>query len=500
MKFPPHKGSPPPLNRPANGKDGSVIVMVLVVLFIITSLSVISLRNAMHMMRMSQRQVLLEQAHFVAEAGLEEAARRISSNEYLGAGPTQMSIQLSDGRTTEVTITPLDTEGMAFKVQSVSSVEGMNRTLNIERVFRPTYLEYGMYFEDWRGYYWIAGDVVDGKVWSGTPQGIWGYYQGGKKLGPIFRQENQTASDGFAGWPEFGAHLPPHIPFDEHTESDLEYFDEGSDSVVTGMEMPALMTVDFERHHNIANALAVSPEAISPDHVAPDLMPKGRALVLEGRTEMRFDVEEVNGQEVGVIYLRNREAFGNFNHQHKVYSEALDLIVIRDKPDGNAQHRNGTLTLGDPNPHAASIVKGSLSIWVDHDVEITSHVIYDNQNFEESTDSLGIVSKRNIYVDRIYSGSQQHSGDLYLQAGLIATGISGNGEIGLKRYDKNNVRGTLYFTGSQVGKRRYPWGTTNNGQLIHGYHRSLTFDPRFSTRPPPFTPTIDSEVRYEGWH
>jgi hypothetical protein len=477
------------------GKEGNVILIVLVLLLVVTAISTVSLRNAMHMARMSQRQVLIEQAHFIAESGLEEAAKRINSTEYLGAGVTEMTVSLGGGRTARVTITPADNQGHAFSVDSVTTHQGVERRLRINRIYRPTYLEHLMFFEDFRNLWWIYGRVIDGKVWTGTHQNIYGYtLPNGERFGPIFRDVNTTAANFFGGTPEYAAYLPPTIPWGEHRYDDLRFWDEYPEHAQTNVPKPPLFEVDFDRTTTIANALNVDFREISPNHgVAPDTMPTGKALVLKGRTEIRFTVQDIGGRETGVMEIRNRNLFGDFNW-NPVYSEAVDLVVIEDTNSGPGGHRNATLTLGDSIHHTPNILKGSMSIYVDRDVTIPTDIIYDNQNFEESTDKLGVISKRNIWVDRKFTG------DLILQGGFIATGINGGGNMGLLDYDKHGVRGTLYFTGSQVAVRVQPWGVFSGPNFISGFHTNYGADPRFSTDPPPFTPTISSEIRYEGWH
>ena len=58
----------------------------------------------------------------------------------------------------------------------------------------------------------------------------------------------------------------------------------------------------------------------------------------------------------------------------------------------------------------------------------------------------------------------------------------------------------MYFTGSMVAERVSPFGVFSGDSFVSGFISESSFDPRFATDPPPFTPVISSEVRFEGWY
>jgi hypothetical protein len=483
--------------RGKHAQEGSAIVMVLVVLLIVSAICTDSLVNSMALMRLSQRQVWREQNHYAAESGLEEAARMINGSTYLGAGDTEFTITLANGISADVVISLLNSQGKEFSVASGTSDRGIPIHLGISRIYRPTYLDYGHFYEDFRNLWWIYGEIVDGKVWTGTQQNIYGYRLGnGQKWGPVFRYTNQTDADSFGGYPDYAAYLDPSISWGDAEYGDLQFWDSYEDGYELEVSKPALLDTDFDGTKHIAGVLDVDPALIDPTTVSPANMPTGRALLLRGKTEVRFTVQEIAGEEVGIVEIRNRDKFGNFNW-NPLYSEALDIIYVERQTTGPGGHRGAKVTLGDSVHHTPNILKGNLTLWAEDDITIPTHVIYNNQNLEESTDKIGVISKDDIWVDRKFTG------DLVLQGGYIATGaVSGRnrGELGLIDYDKFGVRGYLYFTGSMVAERVYPFGVFSGSTFVSGFQTEHTFDPRFLTNPPPFTPTIDSEVEYEGWY
>ena len=399
----------PPTSSP---KTGSTLIMVLVVLLVVTGFSTMSLDNALNLARISQEKVIMEQAHYVAESGLAEAARVINTSPYMGGTVTNVSFTLANGKVAEITITPLNNRGNEFAVSSTSTINGVSREVNIGRVYRPTYLEYGHYYEDFRNLWWIYGNYIDGKVWTGTQQNIYGYTRsGGEKWGPVFGKMNQTAASQFGGYPEYAATLDADAAAATMTYDDLQFWSEYEDGYELETSKPDLFDVDFDQSRLIADTLQADLDAINPLQVDPSDMPKGQSLKFRGKTEMRFSVDTVRGVEVGIMEVRNQDAFGKYNW-NRVYSEAIDMVYVENLTTGPSEHQGATLTLGDSATLEPNIVKGNMTIWAEDDVTIPTHIVYDNQNFEESTDKLGVISKDDIWFDRPIAG------DLVVQGGV----------------------------------------------------------------------------------
>ncbi|WFB34831.1 hypothetical protein P3T73_11740 [Kiritimatiellota bacterium B12222] len=480
-------------------KSGSALVMVLVVLIIVMGLTTVSLKNSVHLMRVSQRQVWMEQAHFVAESGIEEAARLINRSSYMGGSVSEITHTLG-GESAEVVITPINNQGHEFSVRSEATVNGITKVVNLGRIYRPTYLNYGNFYEDFGGYWWIYGEEIDGKIWTGTTQNIMGYnLSNGEKYGPVFTDLNETKANNFGGSPEYASTLKSGVELSERTYDDLQFWgDDYEDGYETGVSKPALLDVDFEQTSTIAGILNADPDTLDPRKVNPASMPKNVTLKLKGKTELRFSVDTVQGVEVGILEIKNDDLFGNYNW-NAVYSESIDMVYVEELTGGGRHNPNkgADIILGDTNSSAsANILKGNMTIWSEGTITVPNHIIYDNQNLEESTDKLGVIAKDDIWFDRA-------SGDLVIQGGFIATGANGSGsdkgELGLKNYGNGVVRGKLYFLGSMVSEKVSPFGQFSGTRFVSGYSTIHQFDERFLTAPPPFTPVIDSEINYEDY-
>ncbi len=99
--------------------------------------------------------------------------------------------------------------------------------------------------------------------------------------------------------------------------------------------------------------------------------------------------------------------------------------------------------------------------------------------------TLGLVSKdlrisssapRNLEIDAVcLAGGQNTSG----------------GSFYVENYDSKTPTGTLKVLGGIIQKDRGPVGTFNSstGQMVTGYAKNYSYDPRLATDPPPFYPT-----------
>ncbi len=485
-----------PESAASTPKQGSALLMVVIVILIVTTICTVSLSNSIAQMKLSRQQTWMEQAHFAAEAGVEEAARLITQTTYMGASETTFSMTLASGATASVVITPKNNRGREFAIYSVGTQNGVQREVGIARLYKPSYLDYGHFHEDFADLWWIYGRYIDGKTWTGNTQNIYGYtLPSGEKWGPIFSATNETAVDAFGGYPEYAAKLDPSISFADYAYEDLEFWNDNPDGYETDVSKPALLTVDFEETATIAAALNIDPALIDPDTVSANNMPKGKALLLKGQTELRFSTVTEGGEEVGIMEIRNYDKFGNFDW-NPVYSEAIDLVYVEQLDSGPEEHQGADLMLGDWDNRTANIIKGNLTIWAEDDITIPTHLVYSDQNLETSNDKLGVISRDDIWFEQTYAG------DLVIQGGFIATGVEEGtlGEFGLKEYDQHGVRGKLYITGSRVSQRVYPTGVFSGSSFLHGFITEHQYDERFLEDPPPFTPALDFEMRYEDWY
>jgi hypothetical protein len=59
----------------------------------------------------------------------------------------------------------------------------------------------------------------------------------------------------------------------------------------------------------------------------------------------------------------------------------------------------------------------------------------------------------------------------------------------------------LHVYGSRNMEQGYPYGNFNlrTGNVLSGYKIQSIFDPRFLDNPPPYSPTIGREIKFEGW-
>jgi hypothetical protein len=328
----------------------------------------------------------------------------------------------------------------------------------------------------------------------------------GRKWGPIFRGVNETAADSFlkGHWSlssayDYAAYLSPQLSMHLAEYEDLQFWSDHPEHFRTHVTRAEELrdNVNFTQVRNIASVLHADPATLDPELVSPGNMPRDRALLLTGHTGLRFQVETLDDQEVGILEIQNERLFGD-DEWHRVYSEALALIYVDHAgTTGHWSTRNGRVFIDGEQAH---LVKANLSIYADHDIRISNHIVYNDQHMLESGDKLGLVSRQDIIIDWNKPGQ-----DLFLQAGMIATSTPDNNWLGRIRVDQFNngvVRGKLYMTGSLVGRRVNAFGMADyaNGGITSGFLLDQAYDRRFLTDPPPFTPTIGQKLRFAGWH
>jgi hypothetical protein len=142
-------------------------------------------------------------------------------------------------------------------------------------------------------------------------------------------------------------------------------------------------------------------------------------------------------------------------------------------------------------------VTGPLTVASESDMYIENNITYTHNpvTTPTSTDALGLISQDNIWVD---SGAPN---SLTIDAAMIAAGTSsgGTGSFGAVNYTSRSA-GTLTVYGGIVQEIRGAVATVNgSGNVLTGYAKNYSYDPRFLTTPPPNYPVIAGKVNFSQW-
>lgn len=143
-------------------------------------------------------------------------------------------------------------------------------------------------------------------------------------------------------------------------------------------------------------------------------------------------------------------------------------------------------------------LKGQMTIGCDGDIEIMDDVVYhtDPRSDPTSTDLLGIVAEGDVFMDGDQYGENVDVGDETIMAVIMALDESWT----VENYNSGSPRGNLVVYGGLIQERRGPVGTFNpwTSEIVTGYAKDYSYDPRLMDNPPPFFPTT-GEIDKIAW-
>lgn len=144
------------------------------------------------------------------------------------------------------------------------------------------------------------------------------------------------------------------------------------------------------------------------------------------------------------------------------------------------------------------VLKGQMTLASDGDIEIMDNCTYDTDPRTDptSTDMLGLVSEKNVYLDGNPYGANVDTADETVMASIMALDTS----FTVENYSSGSPRGALVVYGGIIQAKRGPVGTFSayTGQIVTGYSKDYTYDPRLMDNPPPAFPTT-GEIDKIAW-
>lgn len=431
-------------NRVCQSQKGSVLLGVMGFLFLATGLVATILVLGSTHRKIAQRQVNMEQAMYVAEAGLERGARFMESNVVVitgsSTGNTNGSGSVGAG-TYDFVISRANTT--TYNLTSTGTVNSVRRTVSILRVYQPTYAEFALWSSNNASLYFKDGEVFNGHVHSdGT------LYFDNSGGGPIFHSFVTSLASSTVG-------------------------------DITGIEFDKGLTLNsFQGSMADVNF----SDSTKPSPLKDIATSSG--LVLDGNTTLTF-----NGGTLSIINVRK---YGNLT-PHSYTPPTEGIIYIKTSNTGSASTQAGIAYL------TGGSVNGRLTVVTEADIYIQGNITYasDPVAHPNSDDALGLISKSDVWVDT------SAPNDVVIDAAIIATGQGSgtDGSFGVINYDSGAARGNLNLYGGIVQLIRGPVGqfNTSSGKTTHGYAKNYSYDPRFINNPPPYYPTIANKVEFSQW-
>ena len=430
-------------------QEGYALLYVVCFLFLAVGLVAAILPLSSNHRKIAQRQVDMERAMYVAEAGLERSARYLDSNIATIAAVTITNGSIGQGSYSSM-IKQLN--WYTFSIICTGTVNNVSRVVRLDHVSQPTYAEFSLWSSN-NGVVWFApGDVFNGHVHANDAL----YFMNpGGTSGPTFHD----ACDSFANY---------------------YYSKTGSSQVKNGSLAGVTFDKGFQLNAYEGRMADVDFKSVSAQSLLNDAI-NNSGLVLQGTSTLTF-----NG---GTLSINNsRHTPTSFSYT----PNSNGIIYVQTVTSGTTSTRAGRAYL------AGGDVTGKLTIVTEESMYVRGHILYTNDPRIDptSTDALGLIAGGDVVVDTTAPNN------LEIDAVMMATGLlAGSGSFGVKNYDSGSPRGTLTLYGGIVQKVRGAVGTLDaNGQTATGYSKRYSFDPRFIDNPPPYYPAIKNKLQWSGWH
>ena len=163
----------------------------------------------------------------------------------------------------------------------------------------------------------------------------------------------------------------------------------------------------------------------------------------------------------------------------------LQVLEIASGAESTISHldlmNNNGLIHSTGEVHVKGTINGPYTLYATENVNIIGDLVYSDDPLDNpfSEDMLGIVSEKNVWVER---NAHQDNGNQHLevQASIVALGES----FGVENYDSGSSRGELRVFGGLIQVRRAPVATFSGS----GYAKNYNYDERFFETVPPYFP------------
>jgi hypothetical protein len=425
--------------------DGSVLIVTLCLLFIVAGLVLTILDVASDHRAITVRQLNLDQAMYVAEAGVEVGARFMESNLTVmvssSTGATNGSGSVGSGtyhyyiyRTNSSTYCIISTGTVSGVSNGSGSNHPISRVVSLLDVYQPTYAEFALWSSNNAAINFVTGDVFYGPVYSGTEI----YFDGDPAFYNMLASDYGTYSGSISG-----VYLADGLALNSYqgTMADVN-FNSGSSSL-----------------KSLAN------------------------LVVSGTTTLTF-----NG---GTTTVKTSSSTTIFTNVTSSWANGGAIYVANNGTSSGS--KSGTIYLEGGTVTGPLTVASEASMYIENNITYTHNPV----TTPTTTDALGLISQDNIWVD---TGAPAA---LTIDAAMIAAGTSGDGSagsFGVINYNTRTPTGTLTVYGGIVQDVRGAVGTVNgSGSISTGYNKDYNYDSRFLTKPPPDYPVISGKVNFSKW-
>ena len=426
----------------SEGRSGmTMLVVMMMTLLCSAALSSVLFCVGTRVQR-AYKQVDLEQAFYIAEAGMERAAA------FVGAGnetDTTLTGNLGGGNyVATVTCTPLSGGEIGIEVVSTGTVNGIARTVTVRGLRRVSWARYAL---------WYDREAITLVILAGDAFNGWFYSK------PLLRFSNQNLSrTGKAHFYDKVWTVPSYIQYDSGAYPIL---DKG---LVTSAEVQSISSVSFD---DMKAAAYASPGGMVLD---------GDATIELAGTTMKV-TNGSNGWDEHVVTIpTNGLVYARAATYTKTYYDS------RGRKQTVSVTEPGNITVSGPTG-----MNGQMTLVAEKDINIVDHIKYASnpETNPHSDDKLGLMAKRNVVVKPTAPNNLNVYAHIFCQ----------DGGFGVENYNTGASRGTLKVYGGIANLIRNPVSTTTPT----GYFKNYIYDTRFVQNPPPYYPRLPDLLQWAGW-
>lgn len=386
-------------------RRGTVLMVVMGMMAIGTIAVGSILGSALTKMRLADKQLSMEQAFYIAQAGAERAATRVAEGQ-----TTSFTLPGNFGEgsfVAEVTYNPRSGGDFDVDIVSVGTVKSQTRTITMRGVRRSSWARYALWYDKEATKLWIApGEKFGGPVYS-TPQ--------------FHFHHQDLATKG-------------QVEFSERASSGASTIEKSTNAVDPIFNKGLALKAPKETMASISfSGLLASANS--------------GGLVLYGPTTIVMDGS-------GMLVTNSDAKYKD----KRLSLPANGLLYVRNKDKSN---------LGNVNVSAPAGMKGQLTIVADNDINIVNHIKYatDPRTNPNSTDALGLIAQKSIVVEtstpnNVYIFAHmiavnggfgvkdydkiKNKGDLNVYGGIVNLTRNAVGIVGGAGYAKNYIFDTRF--------------------------------------------------------
>jgi hypothetical protein len=493
----------------AVSKKGSMLLITLVAVFLVTTLSIAVISITMATLDMNNRQQQRAIAFNIAESGAEDALLYLTSQAAPPQGdeafdPFDGPVSFGGG-TYSVTIDPNDEDtGKFLKTYVITSVGRFgNASKTVEIAAKQASFGRYAYFTDREKtvsgseIWWTAGEVVDGPVHSNNRNNSNFSINYNGSTSPIFLDKVTAAGTSI--------NYNPSKPKNEATFRKI--FAEGSKGYQLGVD-----PIELPETTDVQKEAAWGGSAGFPSSAGVYLRgTSDSGIYIVGDASITLSLDTSGNQKIVITqvvsgitrnttiildrYSQTTTASGSLGYGSATGMSSLpngviyctgDITSLQGEiadnlySDGEITTRSEMTIATDVNNNKDITIKNNLTYHTKPDKTLDQ-----DAEVNLAAGTLGLVA-RNITI------SSTAPANLEIDAVCMAGGENtSSGSFSVENYSSKKPTGTLTVLGGIIQKARGPVGTFNSstGQTVTGYRKNYKYDSRLAQTPPPFYPT-----------